>query len=103
MCGSGRALLYQEDTETRCLYIHSFCPSKLPLSSARRQEGGRRCRKKIEMGAQHWVGSVRSKSEFDKMMERRATDFRLDPSLRKYCKYDISEVRTGEPEESSLH
>ena len=46
--------------------------------------------------------AVHSKSEFDKMMERRATDFRLDPSLRKYCKYDISEVRTGEPEEASM-
>ena len=42
--------------------------------------------------------AVHSKSEFDKMMERRATDFRLDPSLRKYCKYDISEVRPREPE-----
>eukprot|EP00271_Cylindrocystis_brebissonii_P009749 TRINITY_DN2493_c0_g1_i1.p1 TRINITY_DN2493_c0_g1~~TRINITY_DN2493_c0_g1_i1.p1 ORF type:complete len:1041 (-),score=222.27 TRINITY_DN2493_c0_g1_i1:278-3400(-) len=32
------------------------------------------------------------KEEFEKMMERRATDFRLDPTLRKFCKADIGET-----------
>eukprot|EP00271_Cylindrocystis_brebissonii_P000507 TRINITY_DN1061_c0_g3_i1.p1 TRINITY_DN1061_c0_g3~~TRINITY_DN1061_c0_g3_i1.p1 ORF type:complete len:958 (-),score=202.65 TRINITY_DN1061_c0_g3_i1:1362-4235(-) len=36
--------------------------------------------------------SAPCKMEFDKMMERRATDFRLDPTLRKFCKGDIGEI-----------
>eukprot|EP00270_Netrium_digitus_P010393 TRINITY_DN3221_c1_g1_i5.p1 TRINITY_DN3221_c1_g1~~TRINITY_DN3221_c1_g1_i5.p1 ORF type:complete len:932 (-),score=260.15 TRINITY_DN3221_c1_g1_i5:314-3109(-) len=36
--------------------------------------------------------SPRCKEEFDEMMARRASDFRLDVNLRKYCKSDISEI-----------
>jgi len=32
------------------------------------------------------------KAELEKMMERRAVDFRLDPELRDYCRDDIEEV-----------
>jgi len=36
--------------------------------------------------------SEECKAEFEKMMERRATDFRLDVKLRELCKDDIEEV-----------
>eukprot|EP00271_Cylindrocystis_brebissonii_P014317 TRINITY_DN3562_c0_g8_i1.p1 TRINITY_DN3562_c0_g8~~TRINITY_DN3562_c0_g8_i1.p1 ORF type:complete len:1638 (-),score=492.31 TRINITY_DN3562_c0_g8_i1:1373-6286(-) len=43
--------------------------------------------------------STQCKLEFDKMMERRASDFRLDPNLRKFCKEDIAEICYPDAEE----
>ncbi|GJP36222.1 hypothetical protein CLOM_g20753, partial [Closterium sp. NIES-68] len=41
------------------------------------------------------------KTEFEKMMARRATDFRLDSTLRKYCKADIAEICYPDAEDIS--
>ncbi|CAI7919345.1 unnamed protein product, partial [Closterium sp. NIES-53] len=41
------------------------------------------------------------KTEFEKMMARRATDFRLDSRLRKYCKGDIAEICYPDAEDIS--
>ncbi|GJP37078.1 hypothetical protein CLOM_g21523 [Closterium sp. NIES-68] len=41
------------------------------------------------------------KTEFEKMMARRATDFRLDSRLRKYCKADIAEICYPDAEDIS--
>ncbi|CAI5986739.1 unnamed protein product [Closterium sp. NIES-65] len=38
--------------------------------------------------------STPCKEEVERMMEHRASDFRLDPGLRKYCHRDIVEVRS---------
>ncbi|CAI7856614.1 unnamed protein product [Closterium sp. NIES-53] len=41
------------------------------------------------------------KTEFEQMMARRATDFRLDANLRKYCKGDIAEICYPDAEDIS--
>ncbi|CAI5995094.1 unnamed protein product [Closterium sp. NIES-64] len=64
-----------------------FCPDVLP--------GDARVKDCLEEHRSEPEFSKTCKAEFDKMMERRAVDFRLDASLRKYCHKDIVEVRQG--------
>ncbi|CAI5492080.1 unnamed protein product [Closterium sp. Naga37s-1] len=60
-----------------------FCPDVLP--------GDARVKDCLEEHRSEPEFSKTCKAEFDKMMERRAVDFRLDASLRKYCHKDIVE------------
>eukprot|EP00897_Mesotaenium_endlicherianum_P000593 jgi/Mesen1/10534/ME000083S10041 len=61
-----------------------FCPEVIP--------GDARVKDCLEANRLKDDFSPACKTEFDKMMERRATDFRLDSNLRKYCKQDIAEI-----------
>ncbi|CAI5512031.1 unnamed protein product [Closterium sp. Naga37s-1] len=72
-----------------------FCPDVLP--------GDARVKDCLEEHRSEPEFSKTCKAEFDKMMERRAVDFRLDASLRKYCHKDIVEVRQGRMVEVHVH
>ncbi|CAI5467231.1 unnamed protein product [Closterium sp. Yama58-4] len=59
-----------------------FCPDVLP--------GDARVKDCLESHLQDSDFSKTCKVEFERMMERRASDFRLDYNLRKYCAEDIT-------------
>ncbi|CAI5529290.1 unnamed protein product, partial [Closterium sp. Naga37s-1] len=70
-----------------------FCPDVLP--------GDARVKDCLEEHRSEPEFSKTCKAEFDKMMERRAVDFRLDASLRKYCHKDIVETCYPDAEDIS--
>ncbi|KAK9838535.1 hypothetical protein WJX81_005974 [Elliptochloris bilobata] len=61
-----------------------FCPDV--------KYGGARVKDCLEEHREDSGFSAECRAEFEKMMEARAADFRLDPTLREVCAHDIEEV-----------